>query len=167
MMFVAFFIAKLSWMCQKSQKRPFLFVSKLDVHFPWWRTILDTLSRRNGGENGAAAVSKVQASIIQRKSEATNTHTDSQNKECPTHSKFKFQIQIAWNTPKVVSGAKKIAPRLHMYECMWIVTRCVCTVSVRPLVGTQNVLAAPTVHAEVCSHVWQNSKFKLIIDVTY
>jgi hypothetical protein len=30
-----------------------------------------------------------------QKSDATKTHTDSQNKERPTHSNFKFQIQIA------------------------------------------------------------------------
>ena len=29
------------------------------------------------------------------------------------------------------------------------------------------LLATPTIHAEVCSQVWQNSKFNLIIDVTY
>jgi hypothetical protein len=29
------------------------------------------------------------------------------------------------------------------------------------------LLAAPTIHAEVCSHVGLNSKFNLIIDVTY
>jgi hypothetical protein len=38
-------------------------------------------------------------------------HTANQNKERPTHSKFKFQIQIAQKTHEVVSGAKKIAPR--------------------------------------------------------
>jgi hypothetical protein len=42
----------------------------------------------------------------------TDKDTDNQNKEQPIHSKFKFQIQIAWNTNEVVSGAKKIALRL-------------------------------------------------------
>jgi hypothetical protein len=37
--------------------------------------------------------------------------TNTQNKEPPTHSKLKFQIQIAENAHEVVSGAKKIAPQ--------------------------------------------------------
>jgi hypothetical protein len=40
-------------------------------------------------------------------------HTNTQNKERPEHSKFKFKIQIARkNAHEVVSGAKKVAPRL-------------------------------------------------------
>jgi hypothetical protein len=63
--------------------------------------------------NEAAALSKVQASIIQTKAMTDkHTHTDSQNKEQPTHSKFKFQIQITQNAHEVVSGVKKITPRL-------------------------------------------------------
>ena len=43
-------------------------------------------------------------------------HTDSQNKERPAHSKFKFQIQIARKTRKVVSGA----PHSRFYICKLI-----------------------------------------------
>jgi hypothetical protein len=74
--------------------------------------MIHIVSMQKEGEKDAAVISKVHHGDNKKDDTATNTHTNTQNKEHPTHSKFKLQIQIAGNTPKVVSGAKKIAPRL-------------------------------------------------------
>jgi hypothetical protein len=50
------------------------------------------------GEKDAAVLSKVQHHGDKQKRRGDkHTHTNIQNKERPTHSKFKFQIQIARN----------------------------------------------------------------------
>jgi hypothetical protein len=91
----------------------------------------------------------------------TNTHTDNQNKERPTHSKFKFQIQIARKTHEVVSGAKKITPRLTIWVYvdsdavrLYRASKASCWHA-----GVCCWLRQQWVHAEVCKSVWQSSKF--------
>ena len=82
-------------MTKITKKRCFLFVAKPDLHFSWLKSLIHTLSRCKEGENGAAAVSKVHHGDEQNKK--VTGRTNIQNKERPTNSKFKFQIQIARN----------------------------------------------------------------------
>jgi hypothetical protein len=69
MVFVAFFIAKSSRLCQKSTKRDLSFVSKQDTLFHDERGMIHVVSRRREGEKDAAVLSKVQH------------HGDKQNKK--------------------------------------------------------------------------------------
>jgi hypothetical protein len=72
--------------------------------------MIHVVSMRKEGEKDAA-----EPTILPSKNKTmTDKHTHTQtpkNKEPPTHSKFKFQIQITRKTHEVVSGAKKITPR--------------------------------------------------------
>ena len=85
------------WSAKNHKKTPFLFVSKPDIHFPWWRDIIHKVFSRLETSNEAAVVTKVH-------------HFDQQK--------------------------QKRQGNRTKYECMWILTRCVCTVPVRLLVGT-------------------------------
>ena len=108
MVFVVLYCAKSSLKCQKSQKETLSFQSKAGRPFsmmknhPWHSFQAQTRRER--------CCCSLQSSPCchpkQKADTATNTHTNIQNKERPTHSKFKIQIQIARkNAHEVVSGA--------------------------------------------------------------
>jgi hypothetical protein len=93
-MFVVFNCTKSSLVCQKSPKWMLSLCFKARHPFSMMKRHDPRCFHAKEGENEAAVISKVHHLAIQKKDDR---QANTQNKERPTHSKFKFQIQIARN----------------------------------------------------------------------
>ena len=97
MVFVVLKCAKSSLMCQKSQIWMLFLCFNARHPFPSWRSLIHIIYSRLEGKNSAAAVSKVQASIIQskkRRDKHTHTHTQTSKIRSDQHiqnSNFRFK----------------------------------------------------------------------------
>jgi hypothetical protein len=80
-------------MCRKSPKETLSFHSKARHPFAMMKGHDPLCFHAKKGEKDAAVLSKVHHLAIQK--QKVMRQTNSQNKERPTHSNFKFQIQIA------------------------------------------------------------------------
>ena len=110
-MFVAFFIAKSSLMCQNHQKETLSFVSKRDTPFPWWKGMIHVVSMQKRREGCCSAQQSSAPCHPKTKDDtATNTHTNTQKYGATNtqNSNFRFKSR-----EKRTRGSERCyAPRL-------------------------------------------------------